>query len=57
MIEQWKENVNNGGEFDALMTNLSIAFDCSHYELWMAKLDVFSFDVKSVKFMKKKIKD
>ena len=48
MIEQWKENVNNGGEFDALMTNLSIAFDCSHYELWMAKLDVFSFDVKGL---------
>ena len=36
MIEKWKESVDNGGAFGALMTDLSIAFDCLHHELLIA---------------------
>ena len=35
MIEKWKESVDNGGAFVALMTDLSKAFDCLHHaRLW-----------------------
>ena len=51
MIEKWKESVDNGGVFGALMTDLSKAFNCLHYELLLAKLDAYSFDTKSVKLI------
>ena len=31
MIEKWKESVDNGGAFGALMADLSKAFDCLHH--------------------------
>ena len=37
MTEKWKESVNNGGAFGALMTDLSKAFDCLLPELLIAK--------------------
>ena len=51
MIEKWKESVDNGGVFGALMTDLSKAFNCLHHELLLAKLDAYSFDTKSVKLI------
>ena len=51
MIEKWKESVDNGGVFGALMTDLSKAFNCLHPELLLAKLDAYSFDTKSVKLI------
>ena len=51
MIEKWKESVDSGGAFDALMTDLSKAFDCLHHELLIAKLDACGFDIKSVKLI------
>ena len=49
MIETWKESVDNGRAFGALMTDISKAFGCLHHELLIAKLEAFGFDIKSVK--------
>ena len=51
MIEKWKENVDNGGAFGALMTDLSKVFACLNHELLLAKLDTYGFDIKSVKLI------
>ena len=51
MIEKWKESMDSGGAFGALMTDLSKAFDCLHHELLIAKLDAYGFDIKSVKLI------
>ena len=51
MIEKWKESVDSGEVFGALMTDLSKAFDCLHHELLIAKLDTYGFDIKSVKLI------
>ena len=51
MIKKWKESVDSGGPFGALMTDLSKAFDCLHHELLIAKLDAYGFDIKSVKLI------
>ena len=51
MIDKWKESVDSGGAFGALMTDLSKAFDCLHHELLIAKLDAYGFDIKSVKLI------
>ena len=51
MIEKWKESVDNGGAFGALMTDHSKAFDCLHHGLLIAKLDANGFDIKLVKLI------
>ena len=51
MIEKWKESVDSGGAFGALMTDLSKAFDCLHHKLLITKLDAYGFDIKSVKLI------
>ena len=51
MIKKWKESVDSGGAFGALMTDFSNAFDHLHHELLHAKLDVYGFDIKSVKLI------
>ena len=43
--------MDNGGAFGAVMTDLSKAFKCLSYGLLIAKLDVYVFDVKSVKLI------
>ena len=43
--------MDNGGVFGALMIDLFKTFDCLHYELLIAKLDAYSFDIKSVKLI------
>ena len=48
LIEKWKQSVDNGGAFGALLTDLSKAFDCLSHELLIAKLDAYGFDKKSL---------
>ena len=50
-IEKWKESVDNGGTFGALVTDLPKAFDSLHHELLVAKLEAYGFDIKSVKLI------
>ena len=38
MLEKFKESVDKGNEFDALLTNLSKVFDCINHKLLIAKL-------------------
>ena len=51
ITEKWKGSVDNGGTFDAPMTDLSKAFECLHHELLIAKLGTCGFDIKSVKLI------
>ena len=46
MIKKWKESVDSGGVFGALMTDLPKTFDCLHHELSIAKLGAYGFDIK-----------
>ena len=41
MIEKWKESVDKGGAFGALMTDLSKVFDCLHHRLLKTKIDAY----------------
>ena len=51
LVEKWKESVDNGGAFGALLTDLSKAFDCLSHELLISKLDAYGLDRKSLKLV------
>ena len=51
MTEKWKESVDSGGVCGTRMSDLSKGFDCFHHEQLIAKLDVYSFYLKSVRFV------
>ena len=51
LIEKWKKSVDNGGAFDALLTDLSKAFECMPHELLIAKPDAYGFDKISLKLI------
>ena len=46
-----KFSVDNVGAFDALLTDLSKAFDRLPHELLIAKLDAYGFDKSSLKLI------
>ena len=41
MTEKFKESVNKGNPFGALLTNLSKAFDCTDHKLLIHKFSAF----------------
>ena len=51
MIEKWRESLDQGGAYDALLTDLSKAFDCLSQDLLIAKLHAYGLDTKSLKLM------
>ena len=51
MLEQWKRSVDNSKMFDALLTDLSAAFDCLDHELLIAKLNAYGFRLSALKLV------
>ena len=51
LLEKWKESVDEGHVFGALLTDLSKAFDCLPHNLLIAKLNAYGFDNKTVRLI------
>ena len=51
MIEKWRESLNAGVKFGALLTVLSKAFDCLRHDLHIAKLHAYGLDMSSLRLL------
>ena len=51
MIEKWRESLDKGGAYGALLTDLSKSFDCLPHELIIAKLYAYGVDMPSLKLI------
>ena len=48
LLEKWKNSVDKGKVFGALLTDLSKAFDCPDHELLTAKLHAYGFTLPAL---------
>ena len=51
MTEEFKESIDKGNTFGALLTDLSKAFNCIDYTLLIAKLSAFGVSPLSLKLL------
>ena len=51
MVEKWRQCLDNGGVNEALLTDLSKAFDCMLHNLLIAKLAAYDFDYNSLQML------
>ena len=51
MLEKWKSAIDNREMFDALLTDLSKAFDCLSHDLLIAKLNAYGFRIAALRLV------
>ena len=51
MLPKWRETIDKGDCFGALLTDLSNVFDCILHEYLIAKLHAYGVDMKSLRFL------
>ena len=51
MIGTWKKIIDDRGVFEALLTDLSKAFDCTPHDLIIAKLEAHGFLIDALKLI------
>ena len=49
MIEKFKESIDRGHQFGALLTDLSKEFDCIHHKILIPKLYSHGISLSSIK--------
>ena len=57
MLEKWRETIDKGDCFGALLTDLSKAFDYILHDLLVAKLHAYGVEMKSLRLLLQSVKD